>query len=134
MRGLRHDHRAAVGAHLVDLGAEGALGLVLHAAVDREDEVVAGVGGLDLALALGDRAAVGVPLDDELARASPARSVVVLQLEPGAAGAVDVDAAEDAAGEVAGGLNRAGSSRRLTPGRPRSSTAAATSSVTWRAR
>ena len=96
----------------VDLGGEGRLGLVLHAAVDREDEVVAGAARVDLALALGDRAAVG-SRSTTSSPGSPVRSVVVLQLEAGAADAVDVDAAEDAARPRSpAGLKRAGSSSR----------------------
>src|SRR5215207_10503181 len=89
--GVADDGDAALRAGAADLVGEDALGLVLQHPIDREHQVVAGLGRVDLPPPGGDRVAVGVDLADQLAR-PPLQLAVVALLESRHTVAVHVDA------------------------------------------
>ena len=102
-----HDGDPALGLGGHDLLGQGPLGLVLHRAVDREDQVAPAHGRLHLVKAGRDLPSAGIVLDLGLPRA-PRQLLLVLDLETRQTLVVDADLAQDRSGQVAGGVEALG--------------------------
>ena len=102
----------ALGADRPHLVGQDALGGVLQAAVDREHDVVARLGGIDQVAPTGDGPALEVALDHVLARVAGELRRRNGSSSPATPYVVEVDAAEQRAGHVARGLQSLPTRRR----------------------